>query len=217
VISDSGKYYLYRHIRLDKNEVFYIGIGGKTKNDYKYYKRAHKKHGRNSFWKNITNKTNYEVEIMLESDNLEFILQKEVEFIKLYGRRDLKKGTLVNLNDGGKTPTRYLVSNNTIEKLKKANLGKKYSDETKAKVSISSKRMWEERLNNGISGREFLKNAIEKRKVSISQYDKDMNFIKSWNSISDAMRSVGVNSTSNIVNVCKNKRITAHGYIWKYN
>lgn len=23
----TGKYYLYRHIRLDKNEVFYIGVG----------------------------------------------------------------------------------------------------------------------------------------------------------------------------------------------
>lgn len=27
MLVDEGKYYLYRHIRLDKNEPFYIGIG----------------------------------------------------------------------------------------------------------------------------------------------------------------------------------------------
>ena len=39
-------YYLYEHIRLDKNEIFYIGIGTKnqdTKYYYNVYKRAHTK------------------------------------------------------------------------------------------------------------------------------------------------------------------------------
>lgn len=217
MITDSGKYYLYRHIRLDKNQVFYIGIGSKTKTDYKYYKRAHKIHGRNNFWKNIIQKTEYEVEIILESDNLEFILCKEKEFIKLYGRRDLKEGTLVNLNDGGEKPTRNLVSDSTKQKLKDINLGKKYSEKTKKKVSNSSKNMWQKRLTNGISTSQFLEKAMEKRRVSINQYDKNMNFIRKWKSISDAMREVGAKSTSNIVNVCKNKRKTAYGFKWKYN
>lgn len=30
MIVDNGKYYLYRHIRLDKNEPFYIGIGSRS-------------------------------------------------------------------------------------------------------------------------------------------------------------------------------------------
>ena len=34
MIVENGKYYLYRHIRLDKNEPFYIGIG--TKNNAKF-------------------------------------------------------------------------------------------------------------------------------------------------------------------------------------
>ena len=43
--------YLYRHIRLDKNEPFYIGIGGDDKG---YYERAyHKISHRNKHWKNI--------------------------------------------------------------------------------------------------------------------------------------------------------------------
>lgn len=29
MLKNTGKYYLYRHIRLDKNEPFYIGIGTK--------------------------------------------------------------------------------------------------------------------------------------------------------------------------------------------
>lgn len=29
MIVSNGKYYLYRHIRLDTNEVFYVGIGTK--------------------------------------------------------------------------------------------------------------------------------------------------------------------------------------------
>jgi hypothetical protein len=32
-ICNNGQHYLYRHVRLDNNEPFYIGIG--TKNKYK--------------------------------------------------------------------------------------------------------------------------------------------------------------------------------------
>lgn len=101
------QHYLYRHIRLDTNEVFYIGIG--TKSERKYhthvneYSRAYIKNtkGRTLFWHRVANKTNYEVEIIFEHEDYEFIKEKEKEFIKLYGRRDLGLGTLVNLTDGG--------------------------------------------------------------------------------------------------------------------
>lgn len=46
MIVDEGKYYLYRHIRLDKNEPFYIGIGTKNKHKYPYF-RAKSKAERN--------------------------------------------------------------------------------------------------------------------------------------------------------------------------
>jgi hypothetical protein len=105
MIENEGKYYLYRHIRLDTGEPFYIGIGTKpieiVHTYRKEYKRAFNKTTRNNFWKSIIAKTDYEVEILLESDDYEFIKQKEIEFIALYGRRDLGKGALVNLTDGG--------------------------------------------------------------------------------------------------------------------
>ena len=94
------KYYLYRHIREDKNDVFYIGIGTNTK-DKPNYSRAKSTHGRNSYWHNIVNKTNYKVEIIMESNNIEFIKNKEIEFINIYGRKDLNKGNLVNMTNGG--------------------------------------------------------------------------------------------------------------------
>lgn len=101
-----GKYYIYRHIRLDKNEPFYIGMGTKpytTPNSgwSSVYKRAKEFKGRGSIWNNIVSKTDYRIDIVLESDNFEFIKNKEIELIALYGRRDLKKGILSNLTDGG--------------------------------------------------------------------------------------------------------------------
>lgn len=103
-----GKYYIYRHIRLDKNEPFYIGMGtkGKWSTYENEYVRAFSTN-RGAFWKRIVSKAGYEVEILIESDNYEFILEKEMEFIKLYGRRDIKEGTLANLTDGGRGSKRY--------------------------------------------------------------------------------------------------------------
>ena len=112
MIVDNGKYYLYRHIRLDTNEPFYIGIGTKQFKTYNCinceYGRANGKVRRTNFWNNIVNKTEYEVEVLLESDNYDFIKQKEIEFISLYGRKDLNTGNLVNLTVGGDSVTEKL-------------------------------------------------------------------------------------------------------------
>jgi hypothetical protein len=85
---------VYRHIRLDKNEPFYIGIG-------KTERRAYRKDSRNSHWKNIILKTEYDIEILFDDLTWEQACEKEIELIKLYGRKDLGLGTLVNMTDGG--------------------------------------------------------------------------------------------------------------------
>ncbi len=105
--TEKDNYYLYRHIRLDTGEPFYIGVGKVYKKDLftnnyeKHYSRAFHKHSRNNYWKNIVNLCGYEVEILLESDDRDFIVEKEIEFILLYGRKDLKTGILCNLTGGG--------------------------------------------------------------------------------------------------------------------
>ena len=60
MLRQMNKYLVYRHIRLDKNEVFYIGIGNDSN-----YKRSKIKANRSVYWKNIVNKTFYEIEILL--------------------------------------------------------------------------------------------------------------------------------------------------------
>ena len=122
--------YLYRHIRLDKNISFYIGIGI----DSNYY-RANSKKSRNDHWNKIANKTDYEVEILFEHDDYNFIKEKEIEFIKLYGRSDLKLGTLCNLTDGGEGCLGLVHSDESKLKMSIPNKGKIISEEQKRKVS----------------------------------------------------------------------------------
>jgi len=119
----TGEFYLYRHIRLDTNEPFYIGIGTKRRKYNSFiveYARAFNRCNRSKFWNNIVAKTDYRVEIMFESDNYETIKEKELEFIELYGRRDTGTGSLVNLTDGGD-----------------GSIGLKHSKQTRQKMSHS--------------------------------------------------------------------------------
>ena len=147
---------LYRHIRLDKNQPFYIGIG-------KTEKRAYEKIKRNQFWHNIVAKTDYEIEILFDNLSWDEAGEKEKEFIKLYGKRDDNTGTLVNITDGGggilgirhteeskrkisessKNRIRKPVSIETKEKIRQtltgrvgANKGFKHSEETKLKLRL---------------------------------------------------------------------------------
>jgi hypothetical protein len=146
--------YVYRHIRLDKNEPFYVGIG-------KTIKRAHSKKNRNNHWHNIINITDYEVEILFDDLTWEQACQKEIEFIKLYGRRDLNTGILCNMTDGGdgtlniqiSEERRYSMSKNakgqlnafygkhhsqeTIQIISQKAIGRKMSDNVKVKISKS--------------------------------------------------------------------------------
>jgi hypothetical protein len=113
-------FYVYRHIRIDKNEPFYIGVGKvyrtNTVKQEDYYSRAFQNTKRSRFWNFVAEKTLYEVEIIFECNSREEALQKEIEFIALYGRRDLGKGTLVNLTDGGDGMSNNIQSEETLKK-----------------------------------------------------------------------------------------------------
>ena len=132
-----NNYYLYQHIRLDKNEVFYIGVGTIQiiKDKYRYYSRSKEKYGRNLIWKRITSKTDYKIEILIESDDYDFILEKEKEYIELYGRIDLKTGTLANMTEGGEGVIN--VSEDTKMKRNKSLTGLKRNEITKQLISLS--------------------------------------------------------------------------------
>ena len=52
---------------------------------------------------------------------------------------------------------------------------------------------------------------------AVNQYSKDGKFIKRWNSLGDAYRTLGIDR-SQIINVCKHKKqcVTAGGFKWEY-
>jgi len=133
-------YYLYRHIRNDKNQPFYIGVGQnfRSKNDFR---RAFEKHTHNKIWSSIYKKTSYCVEILYTTNTRQEILSKEVEFIKLYGRIDVGNGTLANLTNGGEGHRGLNAA--TRQKMKERMIGNKYmvgkklSEDTKLKMSQS--------------------------------------------------------------------------------
>lgn len=136
-----NNWYVYRHIRLDKNEPFYIGIGCR-----KDFKRAYDKGKRRSLlWNKIVNKTNYDVEIIFEDVSKSFACEKEIELILLYGRKDLKNGSLVNLTIGGEAPPVMFGDKNIMKQQKYKDIisykmtGRIMSKETKLKISLSLK------------------------------------------------------------------------------
>jgi hypothetical protein len=122
---------VYKHIRKDSNEIFYIGIG-------KTSKRAHSKSYRNNHWWDVVNKHGYDVEIIKEGLSWEDAQQTEIELIAKYGRHDLSKGPLVNQTDGGDGNNNQIFTEETRLKMSKSHRGKRHSDETRKKMSDAS-------------------------------------------------------------------------------
>ena len=119
--------YVYKHIRLDTNQIFYIGVG-------KTDKRPYSKVYRNKYWHNVVNKAGYFVEIILNDLTWDEALQKERELIKKYGRLDNKTGVLVNMTDGGDGVNGYKHTEEWKLAASERNKNKIISDEQKAIV-----------------------------------------------------------------------------------
>ena len=183
------RHFIYMHIRPDKNEPFYIGIGTNHIDKSLYY-RAFSKRNRNNHWKNIVKlNPDYIVKILEESNDYSFIRKREIELIAEIGLSKDGLGTLCNLvkNTSGVTfhteETKKKIAN-TIkenyrkgimksnkgiklilteeqrEKRSKAHIGKKHTEETKIKIGL-----------------------IHKNKV-LSEKDKQR--LKEWNKINSS-------------------------------
>lgn len=121
-------FYIYRHIRPDRNEVFYVGQGNNldAKRMGRYARAKAKASRRNTIWKRVVDKNDgvFIVEIMMEFADEGECNRKEMELIALYGRRDLGLGTLVNLTDGGEGCRGVIMSDAVRARHSRSMIGK---------------------------------------------------------------------------------------------
>ena len=90
---------VYRHIRLDNDQVFYIGMGTKD--------RPYQITGRNQYWDHIYMNHGHRVEIIAKNLSEEDALDLEALLIESYGRL-IEGGTLVNLVKDSREPKQKL-------------------------------------------------------------------------------------------------------------
>lgn len=128
-----NKFYVYKHVRLDTEEVFYIGKG--------HGRRARRNQGRSKHWHNIVNKHGYRIEFVDTNLSEAKAFELEMFYINFIGRRDLGTGTLINKTDGGEGNSGRIVSiehkkylSNLMKGKKHPMYGTKRSKETRRKI-----------------------------------------------------------------------------------
>jgi hypothetical protein len=156
--------YIYRHIRLDKNIPFYIGIG--VDDNEGKFKRSKAKEHRNDYWHHIVSKTDYRVDIILNDLTWEEACKKEKEFINFYGRKDKLEGYLANQTDGGDGGTGVIVKPETREKIRQFQL----SLNKKGKPGRVWTKESKDKLGNTVRGMKHSSETIEKmRKPKVNK------------------------------------------------
>jgi hypothetical protein len=211
--------YVYRHIRSDKNEVFYIGVG---LGDDKTYSRAYSQKNRNFHWYSIVKNTSYDIEIMIDdlTDNEAF--EKEIEFITIYGKKN-NGGTLCNIADGGQggclgeevnkirsqSLRGHKLSDETKDKIRRASKGRKASALTKQKMSDTHKK-------NKTGSWLKSKGHHNGRAKKVYQFDLSGKFIREWECSTYASSELGINKSC-ISETINKKQKSAGGYLWTDN
>ena len=108
-------WYVYKHLKPNSLDVFYIGIGKRKK----YQKRYSSSYGRNIHWKRIVKKHGgFDSEIILDGLNQEDALELEAIIINQYGLKNLS-----NITPGGRGVVGKTVSEKTKLKMSKSHTG----------------------------------------------------------------------------------------------
>jgi hypothetical protein len=101
------------------------------------------------------------------------------------------------------------------EKISKANKGKKRSDEYRLKRSEAMKIIkrtdeWKQNISNNRH------KVVEAKSIPIVQYSINEEFIKEWNNMTEASKSLNKKTPAYIGECCSGKKTSAYGFIWKY-
>lgn len=227
-------YYIYQHVRLDTNEVFYIGKGTK-KLKGNIYHRAYTKNSRNEYWKNIVNQTSYKIEILEEFETENACLLKESELIILYGFSWNNTGTLCNIvkdDSEIRLRARIAAGKSNCKWVHQYSLAGDYIKSFPSIVDAKKEHPCD--IYNAASGRSFSaggfqwrltkydkldayseKNSRISKSKHVFQYDLQGNLIKEWYGTKQPSEELGINRGA-IRNCLSGIAKTAGRFIWKY-
>ena len=169
----------------------------KTFNDH--FHRAIRKYG----WENFV------FEVL--HDNIDFIWLDDWEIYYIDYYNTFKEG--YNSTRGGGGTNGVKCSEETKIKIAEKQKGVPKTEETRIKMS-NAKRGKSYTEKQKIAHRESLKYKKHTSKcVSVSQYSRDGEFIKTYRTVKEAQLETGARDISSC---CKGKRKTSKGFIWKY-
>lgn len=162
------EYYIYLHKTLDTNVPFYIGKGKG--------KRAYVTRGRSLHWKNTVSKHGYSIEFLETGLTPEEAVEREMFWIAKHGRKDLKRGTLVNFTDGGEGTHGRIIAEHVKKAVAEANKKRVASEVNRTKTGS---------LYKGKTG------ALHNRSKGIKCSNG-----KTYGSMSEAARELGIHVSS---------------------
>ena len=220
------EYYVYKHTLFDGRT--YIGItkqnppqkrwqNGTAYKGNTYFTRTIEKYG----WEN------FDHEILASKLSEEEAKKLEIELIKKYKSNQRKYG--FNISSGGESKSGTTISEEQKEKIRKANIGKVVSTETRKKLSVTSKVRWSNPLyvehmrkinlgeNNPRYGKKMSDEEKRKRKAKgVIQLDMNGNKIDEFVSTHQASEKTGVHR-QDISKCCKGIFKQAGGFIWQFS
>lgn len=222
VVNEENKFTVYMHVNKTNNKV-YVGItqrnpqlrwlSGHGYLHNPHFNSAIKQYG----W------DNFEHIIFAERLSEEEACRMEQLLIKFYNTTNREYG--YNMSIGGEfggagvkrsaesrkkmsdaAKRRMPLPPETIEKIKKANKGRKQSEETKRKISESQK---------GREGKPWTKEMHQLMDKPVLQYTKNGIFVAQYKSMKLAEKENAI-SVSNISSCCLGLCPSAGGFLWKY-
>lgn len=209
-----NKFVVYKHI--SPSNKIYIGITGQGTNrrwrNGLGYKNS-KDRRETPFWRAIKKYgwDNFKHEILFENLTEKEACEKEIELIDKYSATNPKYG--YNISQGGSGVSGlYGDKNGMYGKTgdKCPWFGKKHTEEEKKKISEANK-------GKNVTDESILKTKESRGFQNITQLSLNGEYINTYISQSEALKSIGINKLSGqISKCCTYKALTAYGYRWMY-
>lgn len=159
-------YYVYEHIRLDTNEIFYVGKGKGA--------RHKSTKNRNKHWHSIVEKCGYTTKIVVDKVDEELAFLIEQEIISKYKKLNIKLANYTNGGEGFSGGKHDSVSRAKMSAKAKGrtphNKGKSCSEQTK--IKLSEARKGKPATNKGVAHTKQTKDKMSAAKLGVFKNKK---------------------------------------------